>query len=216
MGCDWSVLSHSNLSAPAAALSLSVCLSLCLSLACLRCKLPAAAAAALCARCRSRVHIDTHTLLSVCAYTTTHTHTPPPPPSLPPRRKPVPRTVTAARRCYCCQAFLLTFSRCQVRRISGYRVAPPRPRKSDHLRPTTTNVNRLGSSSAVPRTTATSPTQHHRPSLPASKHRPAASKLAVARPSLRRLYASTLVAGLSPPRPPLIACRPLALRARLR
>jgi hypothetical protein len=214
MGCDWSVLSHSNLSAPAAALSLSVCLSLCLSLACLRCKLPAAAAAALCARCRSRVHIDTHTLLSVCAYTTTHT--PPPPPSLPPRRKPVPRTVTAARRCYCCQAFLLTFSRCQVRRISGYRVAPPRPRKSDHLRPTTTNVNRLGSSSAVPRTTATSPTQHHRPSLPASKHRPAASKLAVARPSLRRLYASTLVAGLSPPRPPLIACRPLALRARLR
>jgi hypothetical protein len=100
MGCDWSVLSHSNLSAPAAALSLSVCLSLCLSLACLRCKLPAAAAAALCARCRSRVHIDTHTLLSVCAYTTTHTHT---------TTTPITAAATQARPSHChrCASLLL-------------------------------------------------------------------------------------------------------------
>ena len=189
MGCDWSVLSHPNLSVPAAALSLSLCASVsgCLSVS--RCW-PPLQAAALCARCRSRVLIDTHTLLSVCAYTTTHPHTPPPSP--PPRRKPVPRTVTAARRCCCCQASLPTFL-LSLPGAADLRVARSSSTAEKERPPATYHHQRQPDSRAAgPRTTASSSTQHLHPSPPTSHRRSAANQLAVARPSLRPLHARYL------------------------
>ena len=190
MGCDWSVLSHPNLSVPAAALSLPLCLCLCVSVS--RCWPPLLLlqAAALCARCRSRVLIDTHTLLSVCAYTTTHT-------TLHPhhrRRDASPSLALSPLRVVAAAARppLLTFP-LSLPGAADLRVARSSSTAEKERPPATYHHQRQPDSRAAgPRATASSSTQHLHPSPPTSHRRSPANQLAVARPSLRPLHARYL------------------------
>ena len=207
MGCDWSVLSHSNLSAPAA---LSLCVSVSpwsLSLwppLCCCCKLLLSAPVA----------------APEC--TSTAAHTSPPPPLhthsihhhrrrdasqfLPPLALPPLRVVATARP---------SFYHHRRRIIGVSRSSPPGPRKSDHLLPTT-NVDQLESSKShaqqqAPRHNTTTPHHPHRTtaSLPTS--------LLSRGPRCALRTPSTLVAGVSPRRRlPSNAHHCPALRARLR
>lgn len=194
MGCDWSVLSHPNLSVPAAALSLSLSVCLCLWLSLCLSLLASAAAAAAAASCYSlrplpfpSAHRHAHAAVCLRIHYYTH-HTPPPSP--PPRRKPVPRTVTAARSyCCCCQASLPTFL-LSLPGAAELRVARSSSTAEKERPPATYHLQRQPDSRAAgPRITASSSTQHLHPSPPTSHHRPAANQLAVARPSLRPLHA---------------------------
>jgi hypothetical protein len=99
MGCDWSVLSHSNLSAPAAALSLSASLCLCVSL------WPASAAAAsfllllLSAPAAAPECTSTRTRCCLSAHTLPHTHST--------TATPITAAATQARPSHCHRCALL-------------------------------------------------------------------------------------------------------------